>query len=65
MSEKLIPYTINKRFGGQSENEFMSSGSDFAYSQNLNIYESPKYIELSKSFDNIFTTESAPVTDVT
>ena len=48
--DNSVQYVMNKWFWWQSENEFMSSWSDFAYSQNINIYESPKYIELSKAF---------------
>jgi len=68
MTEKereYIPYIINKWYWWRSENEFMSSWSDFSYSENINIYESPKYIELSKAFDAIgvetLTTDSTEV----
>jgi len=51
--DNLAQYAMNKWFWWQSEDEFLSSGSDFAYSQNINIYESPKYIELSKAFTQV------------
>jgi len=51
--DSYVSYTMNKWYGWQSENEFMSSWTDFAYSQNINIYESPKYIELSKAFTQV------------
>jgi hypothetical protein len=50
---EYIPYIINQWYWWQSESEFMSSWSDFSYSQNINIYESPKYIELSKAFSQV------------
>jgi hypothetical protein len=50
MAEKLIPYAITRFDWWQSENEFLSAWNDFSYSENLNIYESPKSIELSKAF---------------
>jgi hypothetical protein len=53
MAEKLLAYSVSRFDWWQSENEFLSAGNDFSYSENLNIYESPKYIELSKAFVEI------------
>lgn len=50
MAEKYIPYSISRFDWWQSENEFLSAGNDFSASSDINIYESPKYIELSKAF---------------
>jgi len=50
MADKPLIYWLNRFDWWQSENEFLSAWNDFAYSQNLNIYESPKYVELSKAF---------------
>ena len=63
MAEKLLVYGMNRFDWWQSEDEFLSAGNDFSYSENINIYESPKSIELSKEF--VAIAWFAPAGDIT
>lgn len=51
MAEKLLPYSITRVDWWQSENEYLSNGIDFSYSENIDIYSIPRWFQLSKSFN--------------
>lgn len=46
-------YTIDRAYWGQAEEKFLWNGSNYAYSQNINIYNSAKSFELSKDFSQV------------
>ena len=46
-------YSIDRAYWGQAEEKFLWTGDNYAYSQNVNIYESSKSFELSKDFTQV------------
>lgn len=59
----LIPYTIDRAYGWQAENEFLWTWTNFASSENIDIYTNPKAIMLSHSFDEV-TFGTAPTAKI-
>lgn len=59
----LIPYTIDRAYGWQAENEFLGTWSNYAYAQNIDIYTNPKALMLSKSFSEV-TFGTAPTAKI-
>lgn len=62
--KKYLPYIIDKFYWWQSEDEFLSNWSDFAYSENMDMYLSPKSICVSKQFAQITIALTSNITKI-
>lgn len=48
--EELPVQTLDRVYSWQAENEWLGNWSNYAYSQNIDIYSDPKFFQLSKAF---------------